>query len=432
LRRGSFDTLLAAGAGNRHSSRRFSTDAGVGLKRILSWVAASVVALVVVLGLLVAWNWAQVQRLMAVNSVFHEDRIVSNFLHMDALFFNAPLPLEASTEPLPERPAVVPDLSQWLQERSVTAIVVLKDGAVVHEQYLQGTAADDRRISWSVAKSFLSALFGIVLAEGAVASIDEPVTRYAPALVGTAYDGVSIRDVLTMSSGVRFNEDYFDFHSDINRMGRVLALGRSMDDFAAGLSERERAAGDAWQYVSIDTHVIGMVIRGATGRGIAELMAERLLQPIGMESSPYYLTDGRGTAFVLGGLNMSTRDFARFGQLFLQDGQWQGRQVVPAAWVAESTRPQANTRSGATRYGFQWWIPADGTEGEFLARGIYGQFVYVNRPAGVVIAVNSADRGFSKPGVFVSTVEVFRGIAASLQEAVQEEEFEGEVTAAGP
>jgi CubicO group peptidase (beta-lactamase class C family) len=231
--------------------------------------------------------------------------------------------------------------------------------------------------------------------------------------------------VLAMSSGVRFNEDYFDFHSDINRMGRVLALGQSMDGFAAELSEREREAGQAWQYVSIDTHVIGMVIRGATGRGIGELMAEKLLRPIGMESSPYYLTDGDGVAFVLGGLNMSTRDYARFGQLFLQDGQWQGTQVVPAEWVAESTRPQANTREGATQYGFQWWIPADASEGEFLARGIYGQFVYVNRPAGVVIAMNSADRGFARPGVFVSTVAMFREIAASLQR----ERVDGELTA---
>jgi CubicO group peptidase (beta-lactamase class C family) len=399
------------------------------LKRFFAWVAGMLVAALLVLGGATAWNWAYVQRLMAVNSLFDEDRIVANFSRMDELFYTAPLPLDAVATPLAERPARLPDLSHWLRDRAVTAIVVLKDGAVVHEQYLQGTAADDRRISWSVAKSFLSALFGIVHADGAIASLDEPVTRYAPSLAGTAYDGVSIRDVLAMSSGVRFNEDYFDFHSDINRMGRVLALGQSMDDFAAGLSERERAAGEAWQYVSIDTHVIGMVIRGATGRGIGELMAERLLQPIGVESSPYYLTDGRGTAFVLGGLNMSARDYARFGQLFLQHGMWEGRQVVPADWVAESTGPQANTRPGATRYGFQWWLPADGVDGEFLARGIYGQFVYVNRPAGVVIAMNSADRGFARPGVFVSTVETFRAIAASVQEAGRGERIDGEVTA---
>jgi CubicO group peptidase (beta-lactamase class C family) len=388
------------------------------MRRILKRVLLTLLALVVVLAVLLAWHRAELQRLFAVNSLFDPDRIVANFIRMDALFFHAPLPLDpAAGRSLPERPRPLPDLADWFDARAVTAIVVLKDGEIAYEHYRLGTRAEDRRIGWSVAKSFLSALFGIVLAEGAVESLDDPVTRYAPALLGTAYDGASIRDVLLMSSGVRFDENYFDFHSDINRMGRVLALGQSMDAFAASLSERERAAGESWQYVSIDTHVIGMVIRGATGRSITELMAEKLLQPIGVESNPFYLTDGNGIAFVLGGLNMSTRDYARFGQLFLQQGRWDGRQVVPADWVAESTRPLAITAPGATRYGYQWWIPADGREGEFLARGIYGQFVYVNRPAGVVIAMNSADREFARPGVFSSTVETFRRIAEVLHVA---------------
>src|SRR5699024_857552 len=154
----------------------------------------------------------------------------------------------------------------------------------------------------------------------AIEDIDEPVTKYVPALVGTAYDGATIRNVLQMASGVRFNEDYLDYDSDINRMGRVLALGGSMDEFAAGLTARERPPGQAWQYVSIDTHVIGMVVRGATGRSVIDLMAEKLVQPMGLEAAPFYVTDGYGTAFVLGGLNMPTRDYARFGQMFLQNG----------------------------------------------------------------------------------------------------------------
>jgi CubicO group peptidase (beta-lactamase class C family) len=386
------------------------------LLRRLLWPAVAVIALA---GLAVAWHWDELQRLRAVNALFDEDRIVANFSGMDRLFFHAPLPLaEGPGEPLPLAPRPMPELADWLQARAVTAIVVLKDGAIVHEQYLRGTARDDRRVSWSVAKSFLSALYGILRAEGAVPALDEPVDRHVPALAGGAYAGVSIRDVLQMSSGVRFDEDYFDFHSDINRMGRVLALGQSMDRFAAGLDARDRAPGEAWQYVSIDTHVIGMVIRAATGRDIAALMAEKLLAPIGVESAPYYLTDGNGVAFVLGGLNMSTRDYARFGQLFLQQGRWQGRQVVPADWVEASTRPSARTAPGRTGYGYQWWIPADAADdgGEFLARGVYGQYVYVNRPAGVVVALNSADRGFAAPGVFVDVVGRFRDIARGLQD----------------
>lgn len=385
------------------------------MRRILRWSLRVGLLLLVLVGGVLAWHRDELHRLLAVNSLFAEDRIVANFSAMDRLFFHAALPVDVGTTvPLEVAPRRLPELSGWLQARSVTAIVVLKDGAVAYERYRLGTSAADRRISWSMAKSFLSALFGILHAEGVIADLDEPVTRYAPTLAGTAYDGVSIRNVLQMSSGVRFDEDYFDFHSDINRMGRVLALGGSMDAFAASLSEREREPGQAWQYVSIDTHVIGMVIRGASGRGIGELLAERLLQPIGVESSPYYVTDGDGTAFVLGGLNMSTRDYARFGQLFLQRGVWDGHQVVPSDWVDESTRASANTAPGRIGYGYQWWVPVDATEGEFLARGVYGQFIYVNRPAGVVVALNSADRSFAAAGVFADTLARFREIAATL------------------
>jgi CubicO group peptidase (beta-lactamase class C family) len=200
-------------------------------------------------------------------------------------------------------------------------------------------------------------------------------------------------------------------------MGRVLALGGSMDGFAAGLRDRDMAPGVAMQYVSIDTHVLGMVVRGATGRSVIELMGDRLLGPLGVESRPFYLTDGRCVAFVLGGLNMSTRDYARFGQLFLHDGEWQGRQIVPAAWVQASTAPSAPTAEGGIRYGYQWWVPADAEAGEFLARGVYGQYIYVNRPAGVVVAINSADRGFGEPGAFAQNLAVFRRIAGSLAAA---------------
>jgi len=385
------------------------------MKPFLRWGLRGLVVLLLLVAAGAAWKWPDVQRLLAVNALFDEDRIVANFSGMDELFFHAEIPLgAASASQLPVDLRPIPDVSEWVEERWVTGIVVLKDGTVVHEDYFLGTLPEDRRISWSVAKSFLSALFGILLEEGAISDIDAPVTRYVPELAGSGYDGVSIRQVLQMSSGVRFNEDYFDFNSDINRMGRVLALGGSMDAFAKGITERERPPGERWQYVSIDTHVLGMVIRGATGRSAVELMGERLLGPLGIESQAYYLTDGYGVAFVLGGLNMTTRDYARFGQLFLQDGQWEDRGIVPAEWVRESTAPSANTTGLNIQYGYQWWVPADARPGEFFARGIYGQYVYVDRQSGVVIAVNSADRGFGAIHVFQENLEVFRRIAAAL------------------
>jgi CubicO group peptidase (beta-lactamase class C family) len=378
---------------------------------VMLWV---VCLLVVGVAAVAVWKRDEIMRLMAVNSLFDADRIVSNFSHMDELFFNRPLSRgDGPVSPLPKGPeAVLPAaVAGWVQARSVTGLVVLQAGQVVHESYYLGTGPDDLRISWSVAKSLLSALFGIIQADGVIASLDDPVEKYAPLLKGSAYDGVSIHDVLTMSSGVAFNEDYLDFNSDINKMGRVLALGGSMDAFAAGLKVRAAEPGSRWLYVSIDTHVLGMVIRGATGKDIPELMETRLLGPLGLEAAPSYLTDGDGVAFVLGGLNLRTRDYARFGQMVAQGGQWQGVQVVPANWIATSTSAQA---ADGSAYGYQWWIPADAVAGEFMARGIYGQYIYINRALDVVIAVNAADRGFSGLGVDAGNVAMFRAIAAGL------------------
>ena len=298
-----------------------------------------------------------------------------------------------------------------MQARAVTAIVALKDGAVVHEAYFLGTGPDDLRISWSMAKSVLSSLLGVVMAEGKIASLDDPVVKYVPLLQGSAYDGASIRNVLNMASGVKFNEDYLDFFSDINRMGRVLALGGSMDKFAAGLHERSDPPGTVWHYVSIDTHVIGMVIRGATGESVASLLQSRILDPMGLEADPYYVTDGLGEPFVLGGLNMRTRDYARIGQMVLQGGAWQGRQIVPADWIEAATTASA---PGGEGYGFQWWLPPDATPGEVMAEGVYGQYIYINRALGVVIAMNAADRGFEDAGVYDGSITMLRAIAAGL------------------
>ncbi len=379
----------------------------------MKWAFRGLLLLALVLGGVAIWKREGITRLLAVNSLFDEEKIVHNFSHMDGLFFSTTLNIpETDVSLLSGTPLDMPAFEAWVEERAVTGLVVVKDGQIAHESYYLGTADTDLRISWSVAKSFLSALMGIVVSEGDIASIDDQVTQYAPALVGGAYDGTSIRNVLNMASGVRFNEDYLDFNSDINKMGRVLALGGSMDEFAASLSERDRAPGEAWKYVSIDTHVLGMVIRGATGRSIPDLMVEKLMVPLGLEADPVMLIDGKGVAFVLGGLNLRTRDYARMGQLFLQNGMWNGTQIVPADWVAASTANTAPATPTAHGYGFQWWLPSDATDGEYFARGIYGQYIYVNQPEGTVVALNSADLAFTEAGAHQQNLDMFREIAA--------------------
>ncbi len=387
------------------------------MRKFGRWIFRIVAVLILAAIVVGLWQKEQITRLLAVNSLFSAEKIVQNFSHMDAAFLTTPVP--RGTGPTSELPygddADLPDnVMTWLNDRSVTSLVVLKNGEIVHESYYKGTRPEDLRISWSVAKSYLSALFGVLLHEGAIASIDDPVVKYAPSLMGSAYEKVSIKNVLNMASGVTFDEDYLDQKSDINRMGRVLALGGSMDEFAAGIKDSFAAPGAEWKYVSIDTHILSMVVRGATGRPIAELLSEKIIAPMGLEHEPYYLTDGYGTAFVLGGLNLTTRDYARMGQMFLQNGNYNGTQIVPQEWVAASTVPSAPTAEGAIGYGYQWWIPQGAQEGEFMARGIYGQYIYINRPRGVVIATNAADKKFRENGASEQNIATFRSIANNI------------------
>ncbi|MGP6089543.1 serine hydrolase domain-containing protein [Antarctobacter jejuensis] len=356
----------------------------------------------------------QITRLAAVLTLFDEDRIVHNFSHMDALFETRPIPVQRAAAPLPEGPqlAMPDDWADWLSRRAVTGAIVLKNGERVHESYHLGTGQDDLRISWSIAKSYLSALIGIAHAQGKIDDLDDPVVKYAPQLKGTAYADATVRNVLQMSTGVVFDEDYLDFWSDINKMGRVLALGASMDAFASGLTENDAAPGGRWRYVSIDTHILSMLIRGATGRTLPELLADNLLTPMGAYGEPYYLSDGYGVAFALGGLNMTLRDYARLGEMFRNNGRLFDKQIVPESWVLESTAPSANTEAGKLRYGYQWWMPADAREGEFMARGIYGQYVYVDRASATVVALTGADLKFREAGAFDDALKMFRRLAA--------------------
>lgn len=397
----------------------------------MKWFIRIVIGIVAILALLLALNFTKIKRLATVNSLFDEDKIVQNFSHMDAAFLHHNLKIGETPFLWPEDAQTLPDtvtvageerkLSGLLEELETTALVIIKDGKLLHESYYKGTDAEDRRISWSVAKSFMSGLYGQALAIGEIESLDDPADKYVPELTGSAYEGVSLRNILNMSSGVRFDEDYMDPDSDINKMGRVLGLGKSMDKFAAGLMEREFDQGTNWQYVSIDTHVAAMALRKATGKSLHQLFEETYGANLGFEQAPYYLTDGYDAAFALGGLNLTTRDYAKFGQLFLQNGEWNGEQLIPADWVENSTTNHSPVlhQDRGTGYGYQWWVPMpqEGPhEGDFFAVGIYGQYVYVNPKANMVIAKNAAHRTFAQAGKSGQTsindnIDMFRSLA---------------------
>jgi CubicO group peptidase (beta-lactamase class C family) len=389
---------------------------------------------IVITGLVFAiFNLDRLKRLHAVNTLFAEEKIIGNFSNMKAAFAFSPIVENGEVEawnsalkPLPKtykQGNATKSTSDWLEESRTSSFMVVQDGIVTHESYSLGTKPEDLRISWSIAKSFLSSAFGIAVQEGLI-NIDDPVDKYVPALKDSAYKGVTVRNVLNMSSGVKFDENYLDFWSDIKKMGRVLAIGGSMDEFSADVKEREREQGTAREYISIDTHILSMVLRSVTGKRLNQYIGEKIIAPIGFEYAPYYTTDSEGNAFALGGLNIATRDYARFAQMILDKGVWQGKQIVPAKWIAESTVSSAQKASNGDGwgYGYQWWIPPNSIQngGDFIARGVYGQYLYINPKTRTVIVRTAGNRNFRKKrsdgsSAHENYVALFRAIAGSAQ-----------------
>lgn len=388
---------------------------------------------------LVRLDFAGIKRLGRVNTLFAPDKIVHNFSNMQELLYFTDIHTDTSKpSPLPSQPRDMPDgmthlgqpitFDDWINHRALTAIVVIKDGAIAHEDYFQGTSPNDRRISWSMCKSVTSLLLGALIDKGLIdpSALDRKMSDIVVQLAGTGYHDASLRNVLNMASGVAFNEDYLDYNSDINRMGRVLALGGSMDEFAKSLGT-EYAPNTYNHYVSIDTHVIGMAIRALMKTDILPLFITHIFDPLRLETPPYFMTDSKGEPFVLGGLNMTTRDYARIGLLIANKGMVDGVRVVSSNWITQSTRQSAppplpdkiGTPEGELVYGYQWWLPPDAVDGECFAIGIYGQFIYINPNENLVVAINSADVNFKdgNGAPALENIAMFRTIARHLNDA---------------
>jgi CubicO group peptidase (beta-lactamase class C family) len=319
----------------------------------------------------------------------------------------AVFPLRRAAAPLPETyvyEGQERSLSALLAETGTTGFLVARDDTILFEDYFQGETETDRHVMFSVSKSFVSALVGIAQGDGLIDSIEDPITKYVPDLKGSGYDGVKIRDILQMSSGVAFNEDYADMTSDVNRMGALVATGGSLDEFAAE-RERERQPGTFNKYVSVDTHVLGMLLTRVTGETLSSYLSRKLWQPMGMEFDGYFLLDGEGMELAMGGLNVALRDMARMGRLYLHRGNWNGTQLVPEDWATASVTPSAphvmpgRDNPNSTNpfgYGYQWWTPVE-PHGDFFAAGIFYQYIYVDPTTGIIIAKTSADRLYNDP-----------------------------------
>jgi CubicO group peptidase (beta-lactamase class C family) len=315
------------------------------------------------------------------------------------------------------------DTGSFLQETDTAALMVIADGKIVYENYWLTGGPGVHWMSMSVGKSFVSALVGIALDEGLIKSVTDPITDYVPGLAGSAYDGVRIKDILQMSSGARWDEDYSDPDSDIMRFIYAFGTGASLNEFAATLV-REREPGTYNYYNSTDTQTLGMLLVAVTGQSLSSYAEQKLWQPLGMEDDAYWITDDEGMEMAAGGLQVTARDYAKLGQLYLQKGNWHGKQIVPAQWVHDSVTPDApHVMPGLdpeypVGYGYQWWVP-EGDEGEFSAIGVYNQFIYVNPTKRLVIVKLSANSGYGLTDDDSSwreleTFELFRAIGDSL------------------
>jgi CubicO group peptidase (beta-lactamase class C family) len=315
-------------------------------------------------------------------------------------------------------------LDDFLARTGTTGFLVLKDGKIVSERYFMGANEKSLFMSESVAKSFTSTLVGLALADGKIQSVDRPVTDYVPELKDSGFEGVSIEDLLEMSSGINFTEEYTNPSSSVNVLWHNTIEGNSKaNDFAKSL-ESAQPPGRVFVYQSINTQVLGWLVRRVTGESLADYLSQKIWQPLGMERDATWVTDRGPDAMEAAYccLNVTLRDFARFGLLFMNKGKWNGRQVVPEQWVVQATTPHGrqvqpgNLLSGfPLGYGYQWWT-SPGNDHAFSAIGLYQQFIYVSPADGVVIVKTSAPvADYTKPNFASSTSETFAVFEAICQ-----------------
>ncbi|WDA40499.1 serine hydrolase domain-containing protein [Erythrobacter sp. BLCC-B19] len=280
--------------------------------------------------------------------------------------------------PLPD--ALRAEISALIKATDTAGVMVLADGKVVHEEYGLGMGPQDRWTSFSVAKSFTSTLLGAAVKDGHIASLDDPVTKYIPGLAGSAYEGVTVRQLATMTSGVKWNEDYTDPNSDVAQMNRfVVEYGPEAIVAQMKALPREAEPGKKWVYKTGETNLIGLLVENAVGKPLAEYAKAKIVDPAGFAGDLFWMVDPRGGN--IGGCCLSIRlaDYARMGQFALEGGKG----VVPNGWFAEATDSAVDFGDSGFGYGYQWWTYPQGTYG---AQGIFGQGITLFPDKQVVVA----------------------------------------------
>jgi CubicO group peptidase (beta-lactamase class C family) len=278
--------------------------------------------------------------------------------------------------------------SDFLERTYTNALLVMKNGEIVSEIYRNNSSPASRFIGWSMTKSVTSVLIGCALEDGLITSLDIPISDYLPELRGGGYEGVSIRHVMQMRSGVNYEERYDFANPGIAASNHISSLVKNVTRFVdtARTLERIHEPGSFFQYKTIDTAVLGWLVERSTGMSVAAYTERCLWEPLGAEADGYYIMDGApgvGREFSGAGFNATLRDFARFGQMILNGGTANGNRIVPEDWVSQSTQPTSGEDQGRGGYGLQWWTMG-GTDA-FAAIGLQGQYIYVDPATATVV-----------------------------------------------
>lgn len=343
---------------------------------------------------------------------------VAGYRNMDRLVPVRRIRASATPLPLPERPVdldalpVAHDggtstLAELLERQSVAGLLVVKDGAAVYERYRLGNGPETRWVSFSVTKSVVSMLIGAAIRDGYIESVDERVSDYLPRLKGSAYDQATLRNLLQMASGVSWDETYSDPEADINQVRwETLALYDYLDD-----RPRNGAPGEMFNYNTAETNLAGTLLRAAIGNNLSTWLEQKIWQPFGMEHDAYWnLTEADGGEFGGCCINATLRDYARIGLFALNNGRLaDGTPVLPPDWMEQSTQPS----KGASYYGYFWWLREGGV---YRASGIFGQGIYIDPAANVIIAQHSARPDADRDADWALQDAMFEAIVRALGE----------------
>ena len=278
-------------------------------------------------------------------------------------------------------------IREFMQQNRTASLIAMHNGQVILEEYGLEFTPDEKWTSFSVAKSFTSTLVGAAIKDGYIKTLDDKVSDYITSMKGSVYDDVSIEQLLTMTSGVKWNEDYNDPNSDVSRFN-FEAPDAGVDATASYMRKLERAApaGSQWLYSTGETNLIGLLVIEATGKSLSAYLSEKIWQNIGAEQDASWILGPTGNE--IGGccIQSTTKDVLRFGQFVLEQINGKTDAIVPDAWWQQAISVKAETGSDKGGYGYQWWTSHDGA---FQGRGIFGQGLFIDPNSSLVIAINS-------------------------------------------